>query len=122
MGNFESKQYTDPELIVIEVDGSEVGTSFSTDGLEKGQHVAKIKKGADADANLVTIQLNLPAGLAVTALFQPITVDCICRREAAETKNTITVRTLELDGATAENDADFIVLVALTRGILEFGR
>lgn len=122
MGQFESKQFTDPELIVIEVDGSAVTTTLSTTGLVKGQHVAKVKKGEGDDSNLVTIQLNLPAGLAVTSLFQEITVDCICRREEAETKNTIQVRTLELDGTTKEDDADFLVLVVLTRGILEFGR
>jgi hypothetical protein len=122
MGNFESQQYTDPELLVLEIDGSEVTTSLANTALLKGKHIAKVMKGEGDDSNLVTIQLNLPAGIAVTAFFQEITVDCICRREEAETKNTIKVRTLELDGTTKEDDADFIVLVALTRGILEFGR
>lgn len=113
-------QYLSALVAVIRVDGSAVTTSYAKTGLVVGQHLATVKKGTSADSNLVSIQLNFPLGLAPEVWIQEHTLDCVARLEAATTKaGLIQIRTLELDGTTAENDADFTVFVFGTKEIRE---
>lgn len=106
--------------MVFKVDGSVVTTDDGVNtGLLIGQHLATIKKGTSGDANLVTITLNRPLGQVPSVFFQEITLDCVAREETAPTNQVIQVRTLELDGTTAENDADFYVFVFGNEGIRE---
>ena len=113
------RQFLEAQDIVLKIDGSEVTTTASKAGLTVGKHVATVKKGTGADSNLVTITLTSPLGMAPTVFFQPVTLDCLCREEVAPTKSVIQVRTLELDGVTQEDDADFNVLIKGTEGIRE---
>lgn len=110
-GRIWNRQFLSPLLAVLHVDGSAVTTTTARDGLLKGQYVAQIKKGAGGDANLVTIDFERPFGKEPQVLIQEITVDCHARLEAAPTKSQVQIRTLELDGVTAENDADMYVFI-----------
>lgn len=110
-GRVRNRQFLRPLLMVLEVDGSAVSTTESTDGLDRGTHVATIYKGTGADSNLVTITFKRPFGTIPQVVFQEITLDCVCRLEAAATKTGLQVRTLELDGVTKEDDADFQVFL-----------
>ncbi len=113
-------QFLEALCMVFEIDGSAVTTSENVStGLVKGQHLAYIKKGTSSDSNLVTLTLKRPFGLAPSPLYQPITLDCICRDDVAPTVSVIKIRTLELDGTTQENDADFRVYLFGTEGIRE---
>ena len=113
------RQFLEGLIAVLEVDGSDVTTSYAKTGLDRGMHIATIKKGAGADSNLVTIKLNSPLGLAPSVLIQEITLDCVARLEKATTKQIIQIRTLELDGVTKEDDADFTVFIFGTEQIRE---
>lgn len=107
------RQFLDSIQYAIRVDGSAVTTSFSSTGLIKGQHIATVKKGTAADSNLVTIRLKFPLGMIPSLFYQEETVDCICRTESRGLQE-FAVRTLELDGTTQEDDADFEVFVVAT--------
>jgi hypothetical protein len=111
LGKLTQRQFINPQAIVLAIDGSDVTTSYATTALDVGKHIATVKKGAGADSNLVTILLNKPLGMAPMVMFQETTLDCICRLEAATTVDTIKVRTLELDGVTKEDNADFSVFL-----------
>ena len=113
-------QYLSAELMVLEVDGSAVTTSYAKDGLVVGQHLATIKKGTSGDSNLISIQLNFQLGLTPKVFIQEKTLDCVARLEAEPTKaGLIQIRTLELDGVTGEDDADLSILVVATKEIRE---
>ena len=113
------RQFLEGLIAVLEVDGSDVTTSYAKTGLDRGMHIATIKKGTGADSNLVTIKLNSPLGLAPSVLIQEITLDCVARLETAPTKQIIQIRTLELDGVTKEDDADMTVFIFGTEQIRE---
>lgn len=114
------RQYLEGLLMAFKIDGSAVTTSAAKTGLLVGQHLATIYKGTAANSNLVTITLNKPMGLLpFTVLFQPVTLDCLCRLETDVTKTVIQVRTLELDGVTQEDDADFEMFIFGNEGVRE---
>jgi hypothetical protein len=113
-----SRQHLETDVLVLHVDGSEVTTNDDDNaGLDYGEHLAFIKKGAGADSNLVTITLKNPLGLPMKYFVQPITLDCLVREESAPTKDTLILRVLELDGVTQEDDADFLVFIFGTRQV-----
>lgn len=113
-------QFLESLCMVFEIDGSAVTTSDNVStGLLKGQHLAYIKKGSGADSNLVTITLRRPFGLAPSVLYQPITLSCIPRDNAAPTTSVITIRTLASDFTSQANDCDLRVFVFGTEGIRE---
>lgn len=114
-----SRQHLMTELLIFEIDGSDVTTSYAATGLDYGSHLATIKKGSAADSNLVTIRLRNPLGLVPKVIFQPLTVDCTCRLDAASTKQIIQVRTLTLAGSAKKDDADFVMMVYGTRELRE---
>lgn len=112
------RQFLAAVLASIRVDGSEVTTSFSKTGLIKGQHIATVKKGTSSDSNLVTIRLNNPLGMVPSVLIQEETLDCVARVESRGLQE-FAIRTLELDGSTVEDDADFEVFLIGTEEIRE---
>ena len=115
-----ARQHMRTDIFRIAIDGSAVTTSENSNaGITYGKHVAKVKKGEGSDSNLVTITLNSALGLAPGVYFQERTLDCICRLEEDTTKDTIKVRTLELDGVSKADNADFEVFVVGTREIRE---
>ena len=113
-GRVRNRQFRRACVLAFQVDGSDVGTSYGTAGLDIGQHLATVKKGVGADSNQVTIKLNKKLGYAPLPLLQEITVDCQARIEGVVGTEYIVVRTLELDGVTKEDDADFNVFVLST--------
>lgn len=113
-------QFLEGLCMMFKIDGSAVTTSDGVStGLLIGQHLATIKKGTSSDANLVTITLRRPLGQVPAILMQEITLDCVAREETAPTNQVIQIRTLELDGVTAEDDADFYLFVFGNEGIRE---
>lgn len=113
-------QFLEALCMVFEIDGSAVTTSENVStGLLKGQHLAYIKKGAGADSNLVTITLRRPFGLPPSVLYQPITLACVPRDNAAPTNSVITIRTLAVDHIAQANDCDLRVFLFGTEGIRE---
>lgn len=110
-GRLRNRQFKRPCVLAFQVDGSDVTTSYANTGLDIGKHIATVKKGAGADSNLVTIKLNRQMGYPPFPVIQEITVDCTARVEVATTVDTIAIRTLELDGVTKEDDADFNLLL-----------
>lgn len=123
MGAIHSRQYLESEakLLVLEIDGSAVTTSYSNVGLLRGKHLATVKKGTGADSNLVTIKFKKPFGVTPNFVCDPITVDCMCRRDAASTNTLMYVRTLTAIGTGQKDDADFTVLVFGSTGQREGG-
>lgn len=109
--SLKTRQFQDPQFFVLEVDGSAVTTSASSTGLTVGKHRATILKGTAGDANLITIAFNTPFGFAPRVFVQERTLDCVARLEADPSKTGFQIRTFELDGVTAENDADLTILV-----------
>ena len=114
-----SRQHLMTETIVLGVTGATVTTSDSSTGLNYGANLATIKKGVSADSNLVTITLKHPLGLVPRVLIQEKTLDCVARLETTPTRTVIQIRTMELDGVTKEDDADFDVYVYGTRELRE---
>jgi hypothetical protein len=110
-GKLTQRQFKHPRCLVLDVDGSDVTTSYGNAALDCGKHCATVKKGADADSNLVTIKLKKRLGAAPQVLIQENTLDCLARLEVAVTVDEIQIRTLELDGVTKEDDADFTVFL-----------
>lgn len=112
------RQFLDAFIGSVRVDGSAVTTTLASTGLIKGTHIATVKKGTAADSNLVTIRLNKPLGLSPSIFIQEETLDCVARTESRGLQE-ITIRTLELDGTTQEDDADFEVFFFGTEHIRE---
>ena len=110
-GHVYNRQFRAPVVGIFEIDGSAVTTDYAQDGLLCGLHIADVKKGSGADSNLVTLRLKRPLGTIPQVKFQPITLDCECRLEETPTDTLIKVRTLELDGVTKEDDADFVIFL-----------
>ncbi len=124
MGSVKAKQFLSADVLVLEVDGSEVSSSVANGAglVGGGKHIATAIKGTAADANLVTITLNEPFGLAPHVLFQSKTLDCECRLEATPGLRSFQVRTLKsTDLTTGVNDADYTIFVFGTREIREGG-
>lgn len=116
------RQYLEGLLMAFKVDGSVVTTTAGVNtGLLVGQHLATIYKGTAANSNLVTITLRKPLGLLPYCVkFQSVTLDCVCRLEAAVTKTVIQVRTLlHSNLATGLDDADFEMFIFGNEGIRE---
>lgn len=116
------RQFLEGIVAAFQIDGSAVGTSYSTDGIlsNYGKFLATVKKGTAGDSNLVTLRLNSPLGLTPHVLFAPITLNCIARIVAADMTNQLIVfRTYQSDFTTKADDCDLTVFLFGTEGIYE---
>lgn len=97
-----------PRDLLISIDGSALATSAGSGGVLIG---ADSVTANDDGSNTVTITFNTPMrNSEYSVFFQPRTTDCICR-VASRAAGNFTYTSLELDGTTAEADADVDILI-----------
>lgn len=122
MSNYEvtNRQFPSALIAAITVDGSSVGATYGTDGLDNGQHICTIKKSGA----VFSVRLNRALGLVPQVVTQPITLDCVVRKTtgAAWTFTDMEFTTYDLAGGAGSGNEDFTLLIFGTEGIYEGGR
>lgn len=98
-------------VIALRVDGSAVGTTAGTAGLDEGAFDVTILKGTSGTANEVTVTFNKPFARAPLIVATPITTGVHVEVKSRSTTGCVLETFAVSDGTTLANDTDMDVFI-----------